>query len=250
MLNNNHHNPSCAFAEQIVSYLYGEAGTKEKAAFHVHLNSCSNCADELAGFGFVRSSIVEWKKEEFSNLETPSIKIPYPIAVSTEKQSWVTELRKLFALSPAWSTALAVAAVCVGLTLLVFNFSNSNEVAEDNNKPMESVVLPIVEMQVEQPKESISDETANQTPMDKQSKPSEIAPRVAPKNRIIKATNNPTKNNSVEQNSNNVANVRKIKDDKNTLAVQKQRVPKLNNLEEEEDNSLRLADLFTEDVGK
>ena len=66
MLNNNH-NPSCAFAEQIVSYLYNETNAKEKAAFDAHLNNCSTCADELAGFGFVRSSIVEWKNAEFLN---------------------------------------------------------------------------------------------------------------------------------------------------------------------------------------
>jgi len=248
MFDNNNHNSSCAFAEQIVSYLYGETNVKEKAAFDVHLNSCSTCAEELAGFGFVRSSIVEWKKAEFFNLETPSIEIPYPIAVSTKKQSWLVELRQLFTISRAWSVALAAFVVCVGLTFLVFNFSNNNEVAKDNNKPIESVVPTIPEKKVEQPSEMIPDETANQKQPN--SPDTEIAPRVVPKNRILKASNNLTKKNNVKQNSNNGTNVRQIKDDKNTLAEQKQSVPKLNSLEEEEDNSLRLADLFAEDGGK
>ncbi len=248
MFDNNHHNSSCAFAEQIVSYLYNETNAKEKAAFDVHLNSCSTCAEELAGFGFVRSSIVEWKREEFSSLETPSIEIPYPTAISTEKQSWFGELRQLFTLSRAWSMALAAIVVCVGLTFLVFNFSNNTEVAEDKNKPTKSVVSPIVEKRVEQPIEKIPDETAYQKQPN--SPDTEIAPRVVPKNRIVKASNNLTKKNNVKQNSNSLENVRKIKDDKNTLAEQKQSVPKLNSLEEEEDNSLRLADLFAEDGGK
>ncbi len=250
MLNNNHHSPSCAFAEQIVSYLYSEANAKEKAAFDVHLNNCSTCTDELAGFGFVRSSIVEWKKEEFFNLETPSIQIPYPIAVSAEKQSWLAELRKIFAFSPAWSTVLAAVAVCVGLTFLVLSFSNNKEVAENDNKSIESVVSPIIEKKVELPIKVTSDKPADQTPTYNQQKSSETVPQVAPENRIVKVSNKPIKNNSVKHNSNNLGNFRKIKDDKNAVAVQKRRVPKLNNLEEEEDDSLRLADLLAEVGGK
>lgn len=240
MFDNNHHN--CAFAEQLVSYLYNETNAKEKAAFDGHLNNCSTCAEEFAGFGFVRSSLEEWKNAEFSNLETPSIKIPYPTAVSTEKQSRFAQLRKLFALSPAWRAALAALAVVVGLTFLIFNFSNSNEVAEDNNKPIESAVSPIVEKQIEPPIKETPDETATQNPTEKQSKPSAIAPE----NRIVKASNNLTKKNNLKQNLTNAANVPKTKSDKNAFAVQKQNVPKLNNLEEEEDTSLRLADLFAE----
>ena len=243
MLNNGHHNPSCAFAEQIVSYLYGETNNKEKAAFDVHLNSCSTCTDELAGFSFVRSSIVEWKNEEFLNLETPSIKIPYPIAVSTEKQSWLAELRKLFTFSPMWATAFAAVIICVGLILLAVNFSNNNDVAESDNTPIESIVSPSVEPKDEQPIEKISDNIASKSLENNQSKPSEIAPRIVPKNRITKTSNKPTK---VLPNSNNPTNVRQIKEDKTTLVVKKREVPKLNNLEDEEDNSLRLADLFAE----
>lgn len=247
MLNNNHHN-HCAFAEQIVSYLYGETN----AAFDAHLNNCSTCADELAGFGFVRSSIVEWKKAEFSNLETPSINIPYPTTVSTEKQSWLAELRRLFALSPTWATvsaALAIIVVFVGLTFFGLNFSKKMEVAENANKPINSDVSPIIETKTEPPIEKISNDTAEQTLEDKPSKPSEAkneSRKIAPKNQIVKTSDNP---NKVLPNSNNSANVRKIKDDKNTLATQK-RVLKLNNLEEEEDNSLRLADLFADVEGK
>lgn len=243
MLNNGHHNPSCAFAEQIVSYLYGETNGKEKVAFDVHLNSCSNCTDELAGFGFVRSSIVEWKNEEFLNLETPSIKIPYPIAVSTQKQSWLAELRKLFTFSPTWATALATVIICIGLIFTAVKFSSNNEVAESVNKPIESIVSPNVEPKDVQPIEKISDNIASKSLENNQSKPSEIAPRIVPKNRIIKASNKPTK---VLPNSKTPTSIRKIKEDKTMLAVKKREVPKLNNLEEEEDNSLRLADLFAE----
>ncbi len=248
MLNNNH-NPSCAFAEQIVSYLYGETIGKEKATFDAHLNNCASCADELAGFGFVRASIVEWKTEEFLNLETPSINIPYPIAVATEKQSWLGELRKLFALSLTWATAFAVLIVCVGLVLLAVNFSNDKNIARKVEKPTNAVVSPTVE---EKPTPPI-EETAKQTPTEELPKPSNIenasekySPQSAPKNQFVKVSNNVRKNKGVTQTANNVVNIRKLKDDKTTLTARKQVVPKLNSLEEEEDNSVRLADLFAE----
>lgn len=249
MLNNNHHNSSCAFAEQIVSYLYNETNAKEKAAFDVHLNSCSNCAEELAGFDFVRSPIVEWKNAEFDNLETPAINIPYPTTISTEKQSWLGDLRRFFTLSPTWATAFATVIVCVGVAFLVFNFSNTTEVAEKENKPINTVVSPIVEKSVELQTEETEKETVKQEkpqPSIVENDSPKIAQQIAPKDQIVKVSNNAKKDKNIVQNTNVAANVRKIKDDKTTAGVKKQTVPKLNSLEEEEDNSLRLADLFAE----
>lgn len=248
MLNNNH-NSSCAFAEQLVSYLYGEVNDSEKTAFAVHLKSCSSCADELMEFGLVRSSIVEWKNEEFANLDTPLVKIPYPTTVSTEKQSWFGGLRQLLTLSPTWATAFAAVVVCVGLAFLAFNFSNKTEVAEKENKPINTVISPMVEKSVEPQiketaKETVKEEKSQPAIVEKDSP--KIAPRNAPANQIVKVASNIKKDKNVANNPINAANVRKLKDDKTTVAQQKRAIPKLNSLEEEEDNSLRLADLFAE----
>ena len=250
MLDNNYHNSSCAFAEQVVSYLYGEENALEKTAFEAHLSSCSSCAEELAGFEFVRSSIIEWKRADFFNLETPSIEIPYRAAVSTEKQSPFSGIRRFFAFSPAFSIASAAIIVCVGLGLLALNFSTTGEVAKDNNKPAESVVSPVSEKQVEQPVKETVERIAVQPAANERLKPSESVARIASKNQIVTASNNPTKNRIVTPNPKNVTKIREIKDNKDALAVQKQSIPKLNNIEEEEeDNSLRLADLFAENEG-
>ncbi|MBA3633847.1 MAG: zf-HC2 domain-containing protein [Acidobacteria bacterium] len=267
MLNTNQQNSSCAFAEQIVSYLYGEANSREKTKFEAHLKNCPGCADELAGFGFVRSSVQKWHKE-FLQLETPVMEFPLhqspeTIVTVTNKRSWFAELRQLFTLSPTWATAataFAVLAVCVGLALVGLNFINKTDVAENkDNLPEKSISYPAIEKKTEQPQEiNISEETAKQNSPDKISKPfeekSEIenTPRVAPKNSIAKVLNKTKrapKNETVAQNSNNLKAVRKVKDINNinkTAVAKNRQVPKLTEFDEVEDNSLRLSDLMAE----
>ncbi|MET0751899.1 MAG: zf-HC2 domain-containing protein, partial [Pyrinomonadaceae bacterium] len=108
MLNNNGHNSSCAFAEEIVSYLYDEASVKEKTAFVAHLENCSDCNDELTAFGFVRSSIQEWRNEEIFALQMPALEIPHlqpaKVAenspVSENSGTWLDRIRTFLTLSP------------------------------------------------------------------------------------------------------------------------------------------------------
>ena len=107
MLNNNHN--SCQFAEQTVSYLYGEAAASEKAEYELHLKTCPTCADELAGFGFIRSSVLDWRNEDFAKLQTPAFDIPAtksknvfsPASNPSESRSWFGGLGKIFNFNPA-----------------------------------------------------------------------------------------------------------------------------------------------------
>ena len=91
MLDTNHYkNSSCAFAEQIVAYLYDEANPQEKTDFEAHLTNCENCADELSAFGLVRSSVQQWRTAEFLPMQIPAIEIPFEkhraiVVNSTEK---------------------------------------------------------------------------------------------------------------------------------------------------------------------
>ncbi len=249
MLDTNHQNSSCAFAEQIVSYLYSEADRQSKAKFELHLTTCADCSDELAGFGFVRSSVQEWRNEEFLQLAIPAMEIPFEkfseIVISpTEKRSWLADLRQLFTLSPAWTTAataFAALAICVGLTLVAVNFSGTADVAGNNKiTPEKSVVSPSIENKNGQKLENISDETAKN------------APQAAPKNLIVKVSNKAQKVPKIEtvaRNSSISASVRKTKNINNinkTTVAKNRQVLKLADFDEVEDNSLRLSDLMAE----
>jgi len=253
-MNNNHKNSNCGFAEELVSYLYGETGGAENTAFEAHLQTCAGCAEELEAFSGVHFSINDWKLKEFANLATPSIEIPYekaekPVEVSIVSGSWWSVLRDLFSVSPrGWSLAtasFAVLAVAVGIALFALNIRKDKDVAESNTKS-KPVIMPTVERTPEQ-----SNANANQNNQpDRESKPltepktpqPELAATAPdPKNsRVVKVSNNPRPVQKVE--NPNVQRNNEVKRIKNKNDVP----PKIVVDDDEEDNTLRLAELFDE----
>jgi len=257
--NNNHNHKTCAFAEQMVSYLYGEINAGDDIKFETHLKNCSACADELADFGSVRSSVHDWRVTEFSNLETPIFHIPAnnraasfsTVSSSNENASWFTNLRRIFSFNPAWATAaLGILVVCAGITFFAFYFSSSSEIAEksDDKNSVQPTVLPSIESTIKTEERNIVVQGNEQLPpssvKDSNSSPKIKRERqVVSDKSIVKVSNNAQKNetdDSVRNSKNAAANIKK------TSPVQKRRVPTLINTDEEEDDSIRLADLFAE----
>ena len=250
MMNNNHKNSGCGFAEELVSYLYGETDAAANAKFEAHLESCSDCADELEAFSGVHFSINDWKSTEFNVLETPAIEIPYATApktqaVSSVSSSWLSALRDLFSLSPrGWSLAtasLAVLAVIGGIVLFGLNSRTASDLAEANNK-----VLPTAVATVEKTPEP-ANVTKNNNAPDRESKPlkepnspqSELAVETKSKNnRAVKASNNQSKK---PDNTNSTKNGDGKRSNKNEKEIATPVIP-----DEEEDDTLRLAELFEE----
>jgi Putative zinc-finger len=248
MSSNNGHNSSCAFEEQIVSYLYDEASKQEKIEFETHLKTCANCAGELSGFGFVRSSIQEWRNEEIFALEMPALEIPAlkTATVERESSSWLENLKRVFSFSPKFAFgALAALVICAGLVVLALNFSGNRNIADSEVKQPEPILASnkINEEKIAAPKdEKVSDiapaplkqETADNKFVEKSlptKKDSRVkAPNAAPKNKI-----NAPKSNNFATNKN-----------KKTDKLEKQEIPTLSDFDEDEDESLRLADLFSE----
>jgi len=254
--NNNYNSNACAFAGEIVSYLYDEAGAKEKIEFETHLNDCATCADELSGFGFVRSSIQEWRSEEIFALEMPALEIPVLEAKKADIQaktgSWLDGLRRLFSLSPKMafgSVAFAALLVCAGLTFIILNYSGNETIAEVGNPDSDNIIASnksntsiekIISMPPDTPvPDSVKTDTANNQANEK------LQP--FKKDSSVKVSNNLPKNklgapklNNSEASANNLYKKNK------TNNVQKREVPKLSDFDEEEDESLRLADLFAE----
>ena len=271
MLNNNHKNSSCAFAEHLVSYLYGEIAGSEKIEFETHLENCSGCADELAGFGLVRSSILDWRKE-FSAIEMPAFVLPeaqarqFSETVSIENHSWFGEIRKLFSFTPTWAAgAGAVLAVCVGLTLLAINFSGNGERAGNDLKDVNSgVVSPTVEKKTQPPekadKKGAVEKSTEYSSNSGASKPGDLADKApattkndpaVPNNSAVKISSG-SRNSAFEEKSsqspNDSAPARANQDGgiKKSPSVKARKAPKLVEDEDDEDDSLRLADLFEE----
>lgn len=112
---------SCARADDLIAYLYGEANQAEAKDFEAHAQHCDSCRMELAAFGQVRGSIREWRQLIFNSpaLADPSVALSrIDGATPSRQRSALAAIREFFTLSPMWMRA-ATAAVSVCVCALV-----------------------------------------------------------------------------------------------------------------------------------
>ncbi|HEY0377094.1 MAG TPA: hypothetical protein VGC87_09060 [Pyrinomonadaceae bacterium] len=123
---------SCGRAEDLVTYLYGEANADEAKDFEGHSLVCEACRAELAAFGGVREAIGDWRQQALGTLTHPAVEpnaSPLFNAAETSKPwrapSALAALREFFALSTAWVRAATVAvalAFCALVVIAVAHF--------------------------------------------------------------------------------------------------------------------------------
>lgn len=255
-MSNNKHNSDCSFAAEIPAYLYSEIGEREISGFENHLENCSNCADALADSSFALFSVREWRDAEFAQMETPVINIPYEqkLAVSVVSASWLKRLRQYVSLSPAWTLggATAVLAIGFGLIFAAVNMFQPVEFAEVNSNSAKTAVSPTTQTIV-QKSEKYSEPSLEP--------PNNIAdtiqPDVAHRNNLnksvdekksgaVKISINASANKAVKRNPENASTNNRLTAESNIkpAASKARQIPALTSFEEEEDKSLRLAELF------
>lgn len=122
----------CHRAEDLVTYLYGEADEARALDFLKHTEACASCRDELAALGAVREAVVGWRKHLLTSFESPALEasaahVPHASETfAASKRSALVVLREFFTLSPLWmraATGFAIVVICVlvafGITRLV-----------------------------------------------------------------------------------------------------------------------------------
>lgn len=117
--------PDCERASDLIAFLYNEADEPERRDFQLHLNECRTCREEVASFGVVRESIIEWRDEALAGF------VSQPVATKTARKSALSALRQFFDLSPLWlkgATAFAVVAFCVLAVMTFMNLQERNNV--------------------------------------------------------------------------------------------------------------------------
>lgn len=267
-MSNNNHNSECSFTGEILTYLYEELGKKERKNFEAHLSECTECTDGLADIAFARFSVQEWRGEEFAPLKTPIINIPYEtqkarVKDSTVAESWLARMRGYVSVSPAWATmggAAAAVVVCLGLIFAALNLFQPDElaVAGDNN-PVKTSVSPTAGNNALKNQEIYADaKQTNKLPGNSSQtllpNTGETESAFEPDNQIsVQAkTSIPEKQESVRK----VRNVKRYSEritasEKTDIRTVNRNAPRntgqtpvLSNFEEEEDNTLRLAELF------
>jgi hypothetical protein len=124
----------CARAEDLVTYLYGEASEPEAADFKRHLNECGSCSQELAAFGHVREGVVEWRNQSlpfFGTSQADASAHAFAQAtVPVRRRSALAALREFFTLSPLWMRAATAAAAVVVCALVIFTALHFSERTE------------------------------------------------------------------------------------------------------------------------
>jgi anti-sigma factor RsiW len=123
--------PVCHRAEDLVTYLYGEASESEARDFRAHLQQCDACGSEFAAFDQMHESILVWRNEALGASFTPAAVVAEPSVAATQftrperRLSATAALREFFSVSPLWlrgATAFAGLLLCA---LLIFAISRS-----------------------------------------------------------------------------------------------------------------------------
>src|SRR5437867_9470851 len=122
--------PVCHRAEDLVSYLYGEASATDARDFAEHMEQCELCRTEFASFRHVHESVVVWRNQALGSVSiSPASPMKDEVASTYQfvprrgKRSARAALREFFARSPLWlrgATALATLLLCL-LTLLTLS---------------------------------------------------------------------------------------------------------------------------------
>ena len=113
--------PLCHRAEDLVSYLYGDANDVDAADFRRHLQQCDACRSEFTVFNQVHESIVFWRNEALGASFNPATVVSESTIDSKEfveqgrKLSALAARREFFTVSPVWlrgATAFAGLLLC------------------------------------------------------------------------------------------------------------------------------------------
>jgi len=175
----------CERADDLLSYLYGEANEAEAQSFELHLKQCKSCSAELASFGQVRNSMVTWRDEILDSFVT--------LPSAPRKKSALAALKGFFDLSPLWmkgAAALTTMLFCVLVLLTLREFGKQTPIA-----PIQSDEAKYTQAQVD---EIVSKALAQQATNTQQQ--TTEAPRVtAQRNQNERKRSNPSLINSTQQ---------------------------------------------------
>lgn len=269
----------CNRSEEVIAYVYEEIAGPDRERFEKHLGSCPVCAEEVGAFSGISSAMQHWRKTEFDALETPRIEIDYNVrpetvtTVSTTGATWLSTVREYFRLSPVMmrsAAAFGILAVVAGALWFYLSAPTPDidvvrEVEEPSRTaPVESAPPENVEpneLLVEKDARPLDDETvseqpavkvARQTPPPVRKKTPVSAPRV--KKAPVRRQSAPPAPDIAENERDRkqvppAKNGAPVPSPENQQNLELQEVPRLTYLaqeETEEEEDLRLSDLFAD----
>ena len=230
---NNGNKKGCGLGDEIVSYIYSELAALDRERFESHLVSCTACTDEFAAIADARYSVFDWRKREFAALETPAIVIPYDRAdIQTDRIGAFAAFGEMVR---SWRLAFATGLIAIAaVTVLTLGYLSTPQ----------QVTVSSVPSQINVP-DAVQDVASEQK---------QVAlpqPEIESVNHVDLRpfTVRPVKAHAVKPvvRARTILPASTVADQTVKSGVNKP--PVLSNYEENEDKSLRLADLFDTEVG-
>ena len=137
--------PVCHRAEDLVTYLYGEASEVEARDFTEHLQQCDACRGEFGVFRQVHDSILLWRNEALGAAFSPAAVSIESTVDSTQfvqherKLTALAALREFFSVSPLWlraATGFAALLLCVlGALTISRSWNKPPQLANKETEP-------------------------------------------------------------------------------------------------------------------
>jgi len=194
-MSNINERPACHRAEDLVTYLYGEASEVDARDFAVHLEQCDACRSEFGVFQQVHDSILLWRNEALGSAFNPAA-VPVGTTVDSNhdsnhfvrherKLSALAALREFFSVSPLWLRGAAGFAALLLCVLGVLTISRSwNQPVRTASKDADAKYTQRqldeeVRKQVDQKLADLNAQHAVPKPPREANKPQETGPRVA-----------------------------------------------------------------------
>lgn len=226
---------SCSHGEEMLAYLYDELSPDGRARFEAHLQGCYECIDEFAELAVSRYSVFEWKSVEFAPMATPKFVIP--TENQPAKASWFNGIREAFAWK-GWALAGGMAAMLLFgmIGFMLWNVPSEATIAgnetEQIPQPVPSVTQTLrstVSNEPEQPSEPATAGSVNEPEPEKTQNR-----RITPQRRQARATRTVlAQKEATPATQNRATGIQRL-----------QNSPTLGQYVEDQDESLRLSDIF------
>jgi hypothetical protein len=224
----------CGFSADMVPYMYAELPAAKSVLFEDHLLKCTTCTDEFASLSTARYEVYDWKKLEFDKIPTPAFATALKSELAPTTSSWTDRVRAAF--SAGWAVpGVAFAALAI-VSIFAAIFVSSG--GDDMQIAAKDISNTAAETELVKERTEDSGRFEHSEPIDKTAIKSAgpvvaSAPSAAPRADSRKAALRRTKatSRSYEFTQASARNVSK-------------KILRLNEFAEDEDNSLRLTELF------
>lgn len=249
MSENNHKDGvGCFSKEEFVAYLYDEIDGALRVDFDSHLAACSTCTDQFAGMSESRFAIYEWQREAFAPLATPQFDGPWRRSSpdpAFRKQaeanvSWLGGLWASILARPGFAVAAsALLVAAIGFAAVLIRNQVNGGRSQIAATPETNSVLPAPIEPQSPVKAEIADKNSGDDVLPSKDVKTDRDVSIDKRSRAMPVL-------EIKHGQPRLHSERASAGSDQNLVRGNRRSPRLGDFDEDEDNTIRLSDLFAE----